>query len=523
MKRLTAMLIFVALALQIFSLNALAEDKGEVSLPKTLPLFLTEVIESGELEVTDEVTRWIELYDTFYTALRNFETEIDVSDFKISCAAEQDFLFSCYHAVLYNSDLCITKRHYENAQFYAKQAADGSVTDFSFIKVNYAPNALDCDGNEVFDRELAEEEFEEYETLMQELVAKVPKALSDVEKALFLHDYIATEYEYINEGDDTNHEAYSFLKEKHGVCDAYAETYNKALELLGIPALKAISDVGAHAWSVVRLDGECYHIDCTWGDPVPDRSGRASHNYFLVSDQMLGARDEGNSHSEWYIHEESIGFDVSCTSTRFDSGYIWSDAVTVLGYYNGEAYYIDDTSRFYEFGGYNYADISGEIRKTTDFKSSTLVKNFDSGLFYDAYWLEYLETSLYMVESQIYYNDSNSINYYDANTGESGTVLETKEDSLAGFKYLGDGKLEYSEIYVNGSSYVFLKQEYDVGNMGLFKNDSGASLSENLVAMRKYLINGNSSSLYLLRADVSGNDGKIDLRDLVALKRMLAE
>lgn len=40
----------------------------------------------------------------------------------------------------------------------------------------------------------------------------------------------------------------------------------------------------------MNLDGKWYHMDTTWDDPTPDRKGKVSHSYYLLSDDEM-ARD----------------------------------------------------------------------------------------------------------------------------------------------------------------------------------------------------------------------------------------
>ena len=63
------------------------------------------------------------------------------------------------------------------------------------------------------------------------------------------------------------------LKEHKGVCQGYALLALKMLRELGIETLYVVGEVntGPHAWNLVKVDGEWYHLDTTWNDPVPDR------------------------------------------------------------------------------------------------------------------------------------------------------------------------------------------------------------------------------------------------------------
>ncbi len=44
---------------------------------------------------------------------------------------------------------------------------------------------------------------------------------------------------------------------------------------------------GLHAWNLVQVDDEWYHLDTTWNDPLPDRPNEVGYDYFLVSDATM--------------------------------------------------------------------------------------------------------------------------------------------------------------------------------------------------------------------------------------------
>ena len=94
-------------------------------------------------------------------------------------------------------------------------------------------------------------EDEEYDSLYQScmqqinsIAAKVDPAWSDEEKALYLHDYLATMYNYDYPGLSGNAErpyrelysALGLLRNGAAVCQGYSELYAMLLNKLGIPA-----------------------------------------------------------------------------------------------------------------------------------------------------------------------------------------------------------------------------------------------------------------------------------------------
>ncbi len=71
-----------------------------------------------------------------------------------------------------------------------------------------------------------------YEKEVAAIVALVPAGLTDVEKALFVHDYIISAYAY-DEGESI-YDTYTFLKTRTGVCQAYSLLYLRVLREIGV-------------------------------------------------------------------------------------------------------------------------------------------------------------------------------------------------------------------------------------------------------------------------------------------------
>ena len=142
----------------------------------------------------------------------------------------------------------------------------------------------------------------------------VQPGMSDYEIAKALHDYVVlnTAYGPI-QGDgalsSTYPEGYFSLVNGQGQCMDYAGAYQVLMDLAGIPCETVFGDstAGDHAWNIIQLDGEWYHVDTTWDDPTPDREGYVRYDYFLKSDAYMN-RD----HSNWEAGH-------TCTDTRYDS------------------------------------------------------------------------------------------------------------------------------------------------------------------------------------------------------------
>ncbi len=107
----------------------------------------------------------------------------------------------------------------------------------------------------------------------------IGESASELETALEIYDYLTMKLEYAYEKDGTTpenaiwaHNLVGGALYQTGVCETYAETYDYLCGLMGVECITAIGDagypgdMGGHAWNLVKIDGEWYNVDTTWGD-----------------------------------------------------------------------------------------------------------------------------------------------------------------------------------------------------------------------------------------------------------------
>lgn len=118
----------------------------------------------------------------------------------------------------------------------------------------------------------------------------------DVVKARKLHDWLInhTEYDKTSAGMfDVPKESWSpfFYKKSDGkfysVCSGYAGAYKLLLDAAGVECYHVtgnkISGTGTgHAWNVVKIAGNYYHVDTTWDD-----GGSIKYDNFMCSDSAI--------------------------------------------------------------------------------------------------------------------------------------------------------------------------------------------------------------------------------------------
>ncbi len=159
----------------------------------------------------------------------------------------------------------------------------------------------------------------QYEARIAEILDQyVFEGMDKVQIALSLHDALIVNSIY----DDAlvKRTGYDLLVNGITVCAGYAAAYQDLLNRVGIPCITVHSEAMNHAWNLVCIDDQWYHVDVTWDDPTPDSYGFVSHQFFLRTDEEMAAGEE--PHYDWET-------DITCTDTRF-SGAFWRDVTSQI-------------------------------------------------------------------------------------------------------------------------------------------------------------------------------------------------
>lgn len=163
------------------------------------------------------------------------------------------------------------------------------------------------------------QDAEEQAVVDAAIASCVTDGMSNYEIAKALHDYLATHNEYdmrLYSGNlpALSRTSYGALVNRTSVCAGYALAYERLMDQVGIPCeyVTGMTTNGYHAWNIIQIDGEWYHVDATWDDPTPDREGYVRYKYFLKSDKAM-SRD----HVSWEASH-------TCTSTKYDDATILS-------------------------------------------------------------------------------------------------------------------------------------------------------------------------------------------------------
>ena len=346
-----------------------------------------------------------------------------------------------------------------------------------------------------------------YNDKVDEIISGITPEMSDLEKALYVHDYIVTHFKY--DESYTKYDAYSFFMTNDGVCQAYTQAFNGIMHRLGIECTSAIDTPDKHTWNIITLNGKNYHIDATHDDPVGQSEGAAKHNLFLLSDKTIIAK---SSHSEWY----SVMYEnIRCTDQTYEeSGYAWNEADSSFEYVDGKWYYI------------NYLGPSNSsLYRTKDFINfETVVQSFDTtfpvpdkpGYSYIGYF-----GGITAVGDSVYYSAPNrNIYCYNAKTDTVSDITVTPPSSIntvTSCRYEGNGVLKvFFSLKPNsfddgGSTTVTLF------NIGDTDGDDKVS-STDIANTKKYLL-GSKTDFNWATVDF-GNKKQVNILDLVKIKKL---
>jgi hypothetical protein len=110
--------------------------------------------------------------------------------------------------------------------------------------------------------------------------------MTDEQKEKAIHDYIVTHVKY--DYSFKNVSAYDALMYGKAVCQGYALLAYKMFTMAGLNAriVDGIANNGPHAWNMVKVDGNWYHIDITW-DSCLSHNGAIAYNYFNLTDTQI--------------------------------------------------------------------------------------------------------------------------------------------------------------------------------------------------------------------------------------------
>ena len=262
----------------------------------------------------------------------------------------------------------------------------------------------------------AKEEQQELDAALQEVKSKIDTSgMSDEEIVLAYHEYLTSTvsyaYEdYFNGTITANHgyDMYGALVKHSCVCQGYAETMFYLLREAGLSCAIASSENINHAWNIVKIRGNWYHIDATWDDPVWDMPGRSYHDYFLVSFDTMNKNtliNHTKDRTDMVVSAQWGDTYTTAVDTTYESGKFWNGIEKAIFYKDGYWYSISEGSSKTSFNINKY-QYSTNINKVL--YSGTAKWTTPSGGYYPGVY-----SSIYLRGDNLYFTTPDSLNKID--------------------------------------------------------------------------------------------------------------
>ena len=351
-----------------------------------------------------------------------------------------------------------------------------------------------------WEKEILRQQRKALEQKVEEIVDQVDTRWTDLEKALYLHDYIISRGRYDTEktkDDELRRDAYNMLVNGIGVCQGYTMAYNLLLKKVGIPAGWVSSSELKHIWSLVQIDEKWYHTDLTWDDPLTDgsdRIGRVCHTYFCISGTKMQAG--GHAADDWVS-----SVDDPAADTTFDAQY-WESIESAIVPIDRKWYYLEN--ELVENPQLQIViDQKNKLMETSELTNAGHVVKV-----IDGFWpelgsdLEYFGffSGLSDYSGKLVYNTYEAVYSYEIATGETEKLYTLRDDEKqkSGYIYgttVTENVLQYSlnaEPNVAGTrkkcrldSYIYVRGGYAYyleNGHTLFLRRSAAETSGHVIA-----------------------------------------
>ena len=172
-------------------------------------------------------------------------------------------------------------------------------TGYTYTKYSRGDRTVGIDfaGTYSLPGEEAVRKAEEIRERASEWLSEIPSDVSEYDKVKAVYEKIIFSTDYDLNASDNQNIASVFLGNS-SVCQGYAKATQYLLNHLGVMCtlVQGTVDTGeAHVWNLVRVDGDYYYVDTTWGDAsyrMEDGSGKEelpeiNYDYLCVTTQEL--------------------------------------------------------------------------------------------------------------------------------------------------------------------------------------------------------------------------------------------
>lgn len=212
------------------------------------------------------------IYTSIANGVKNFQEEFVVRDY---IAGEKDEFATQVNIAIEAFTNDHPEVFYLEAQ-YSSYVVSSFEGNYGYIKLNYTEETPELIKEKI---NLMTNNIESY--------IKDLDGLSDYEKEIKIHDMLSYNVEYSDSEliPRKYHTAEGALLENVGVCDSFTKALQLIYSKAGINSIIVLGslDNNAHAWNLVEIDDEWYHVDLTSSHSIYQETGIVNHAYFNLT------------------------------------------------------------------------------------------------------------------------------------------------------------------------------------------------------------------------------------------------
>lgn len=173
---------------------------------------------------------------------------------------EETIVSTLDEGVLERVFVCVMNDHpeifYVDGYTYTKYTVGDELKELSF------------QGNMTYSPEEIKLRKESIEHAVSDIFDRMPGGMDDYETVKYLYEFIINQTEYATDAPDNQNICSVFLGGR-SVCQGYAKALQYLLSEAGMESTLVtgfVSNGEGHAWNAVRMDGDWYYVDATFGD-----------------------------------------------------------------------------------------------------------------------------------------------------------------------------------------------------------------------------------------------------------------
>lgn len=152
---------------------------------------------------------------------------------------------------------------------------------------------------------------------VQEMLANAPQDGDDYAKVKYAYETIINKADYNTQAEE-NQNIISVFLNGETVCQGYANAMQYLLDQLGVQSfvVKGNANAEAHAWNIVRIDGEYYYLDATWGNSTYSNDNQNGEKHINYS--FMTMTDAELAHT----HALDVKYQVPACTSKTNSYYV---------------------------------------------------------------------------------------------------------------------------------------------------------------------------------------------------------